>query len=155
MTPWQTLRRAILPQAARVALPLSNSFISLVKDTSLAATIQVPELFRQAAHYLAYAEVFTMYLAASLIYWVMATVLSACKTTENQLNRQERDPNECYRRQKPGEKFHGQTVLHGIDLVEQGSGGDYRTEWFRERRRCCAALTCLNSRKVEPSVSVI
>ncbi|VEB58050.1 ABC transporter membrane protein [Salmonella enterica subsp. enterica] len=44
MTPWQTLRRAILPQAARVALPpLSNSFISLVKDTSLAATIQVPE----------------------------------------------------------------------------------------------------------------
>ena len=29
MTPWQTLRRAILPQAARVALPpLSNSFIS-------------------------------------------------------------------------------------------------------------------------------
>ncbi|SQC44688.1 cystine ABC transporter [Klebsiella pneumoniae] len=37
MTPWQTMRRAILPQAARVALPpLSNSFISLVKDTSLA-----------------------------------------------------------------------------------------------------------------------
>ncbi len=36
MTPWQTMRRAILPQAARVALPpLSNSFISLVKDTSL------------------------------------------------------------------------------------------------------------------------
>lgn len=32
MTPWQTMRRAILPQAARVALPpLSNSFISLVK----------------------------------------------------------------------------------------------------------------------------
>ncbi|MDP0742467.1 ABC transporter permease subunit, partial [Klebsiella pneumoniae] len=48
-TPWPTVRRAILPQAARVALPpLSNSFISLVKDTSLAATLQVPELFRQA-----------------------------------------------------------------------------------------------------------
>jgi ABC-type lipoprotein export system ATPase subunit len=29
--------------------------------------------------------------------------------------------NECDRSQKPGEKFHGQTVLHGIDLeVEQG-----------------------------------
>lgn len=54
MTPWQTLRRAILPQAARVALPpLSNSFISPVKDTSLAATIQVPELFRRAVNYLA------------------------------------------------------------------------------------------------------
>jgi len=33
MTPWQTMRRAILPQAARVALaPLSTSFISLVKN---------------------------------------------------------------------------------------------------------------------------
>ena len=70
MTPWQTMRRAILPQAARVALPpLSNSFISLVKDTSLAATIQVPELFRQAQLITSRTlEVFTMYLAASLIY---------------------------------------------------------------------------------------
>ena len=95
MTPWQTLRRAILPQAARVALPpLSNSFISLVKDTSLAATIQVPELFRQAQLITSRTlEVFTMYLAASLIYWVMATVLSALQNYfENQLNRQERDP---------------------------------------------------------------
>ncbi|KAA2015079.1 cystine ABC transporter permease [Escherichia coli] len=34
MTPWQTMRRAILPQAARVALPpLSNSFISLLMIT--------------------------------------------------------------------------------------------------------------------------
>ncbi|MFO5849814.1 hypothetical protein ACLBSO_06380, partial [Klebsiella pneumoniae] len=38
-------------------------------------------------------EVFTMYLAASLIYWVMATVLSSLQNYfENQLNRQERDP---------------------------------------------------------------
>ncbi|HCR3984721.1 TPA: cystine ABC transporter permease [Kluyvera georgiana] len=95
MTPWQTMRRAILPQAARVALPpLSNSFISLVKDTSLAATIQVPELFRQAQLITSRTlEVFTMYLAASLIYWVMATVLSVLQNYfENQLNRQERDP---------------------------------------------------------------
>ncbi|EKI6394885.1 cystine ABC transporter permease [Salmonella enterica] len=91
----ETLRRAILPQAARVALPpLSNSFISLVKDTSLAATIQVPELFRQAQLITSRTlEVFTMYLAASLIYWVMATVLSALQNYfENQLNRQEREP---------------------------------------------------------------
>ncbi|MDU5712504.1 MAG: cystine ABC transporter permease [Citrobacter freundii] len=92
---WQTMRRAILPQAARVALPpLSNSFISLVKDTSLAATIQVPELFRQAQLITSRTlEVFTMYLAASLIYWVMATVLSALQNYfEEQLNRQEREP---------------------------------------------------------------
>jgi cystine transport system permease protein len=71
MTRAQTMRRAILPQAARTALPpLGNSFISLVKDTALAATIQVPELFRQAQLITARTfEIFTMYLAAALIYW--------------------------------------------------------------------------------------
>jgi len=41
----QALRRVIFPQAARVAVPpLSNTFISLVKDTSLAAVILVPDV---------------------------------------------------------------------------------------------------------------
>ncbi|GMA88571.1 hypothetical protein GCM10025868_38210 [Angustibacter aerolatus] len=45
-----TLRRVVLPQAARVAVPpLSNTFISLVKDTSLASTIQVVEPVPQGA----------------------------------------------------------------------------------------------------------
>ncbi|MGX9236011.1 cystine ABC transporter permease [Pantoea ananatis] len=94
MTPWQTLRRVVLPQAARTALPpLGNSFISLVKDTSLAATIQVPELFRQAQLITSRTlEVFTMYLAASLIYWVMATVLSALQNRlEAHVNRQDQE----------------------------------------------------------------
>lgn len=94
MTPWQTLRRVVLPQAARTALPpLGNSFISLVKDTSLAATIQVPELFRQAQLITSRTlEVFTMYLAASLIYWVMATVLSALHNRlEAHVNRQDQE----------------------------------------------------------------
>ena len=94
MTKWQILRRAILPQAGRVALPpLSNSFIGLVKDTSLAATIQVPELFRQAQLITSRTlEVFTMYLAASLIYWVMASALSVLQNYfERQLSRQERE----------------------------------------------------------------
>ncbi|PHY20195.1 cystine ABC transporter permease [Caulobacter sp. BP25] len=75
----QALRRVILPQAARTAVaPLSNSFISLVKDTSLAATIQVPELFRQTQLITARTyEIFTMYLAAAAIYWVVSTVLAA------------------------------------------------------------------------------
>lgn len=95
MTRWQILRRAILPQAARVSLPpLGNSFISLVKDTSLAATIQVPELFRQAQLITSRTlDVFTMYLAASLIYWIMATVLSTLQNHfENKLSRQDREP---------------------------------------------------------------
>ncbi len=69
MTRAQTLRRAILPQAMRTALP--------VKDTALAATIQVPELFRQAQLVSARTfEIFTMYLSAALIYWVLASILA-------------------------------------------------------------------------------
>ncbi len=78
MSGFQAMRRVILPQAARIALPpLGNSFISLVKDTSLAATIQVPELFRQAQLITARTyEIFTMYIAAALIYWLLSSVLA-------------------------------------------------------------------------------
>ncbi|PHY13388.1 amino acid ABC transporter permease [Caulobacter sp. B11] len=78
MTRGQTLRRVILPQAARTAVaPLANSFISLVKDTSLAATIQVPELFRQAQLITARTfEIFTMYLAAAALYWILSSLLA-------------------------------------------------------------------------------
>jgi cystine transport system permease protein len=74
----QTMRLVILPQAARVALPpLGNSFISLVKDTSLAATIQVPELFRQAQLITARTfQIFTMYLTAAILYWIISTGLN-------------------------------------------------------------------------------
>ncbi|WP_417788511.1 cystine ABC transporter permease [Stutzerimonas xanthomarina] len=90
----QTLYRAILPQAARTALPpLGNSFISLVKDTALAATIQVPELFRQAQLITARTfEIFTMYLAAALIYWLLASVLAYFQgRLEDRVNRHEQD----------------------------------------------------------------
>ena len=89
-----TLYRAILPQAARTALPpLGNSFISLVKDTALAATIQVPELFRQAQLITARTfEIFTMYLAAALIYWLLASVLAYFQgRLEDRVNRHEQD----------------------------------------------------------------
>lgn len=74
----QTMRLVIIPQAARVALPpLGNSFISLVKDTSLAATIQVPELFRQAQLITARTfQIFTMYFTAAVLYWIISTALS-------------------------------------------------------------------------------
>ncbi len=78
MTSAQAMRRVVLPQAARVALaPLGNTFISLIKDTSLAATIQVPELFRQAQLITARTyQVFTMYIAAAAIYWIMSSALA-------------------------------------------------------------------------------
>ena len=87
MTSTQAMRRVILPQAARVALPpLGNTFISLVKDTSLAATIQVPELFRQAQLITARTyQIFTMYIAAAFIYWVISSALAF---VQNRLERQ-------------------------------------------------------------------
>ncbi|MCR2763945.1 amino acid ABC transporter permease [Microbacterium sp. zg.B48] len=73
------LTRIILPQAARVSVPpLSNTFISLVKDTSLASLILVTELFRQAQTIAAFTyEFMIIYLEAALIYWLFCLVLSA------------------------------------------------------------------------------
>ena len=75
----QTLRRIILPQAARVSVPpLSNTFISLVKDTSLASLILVTELFRRAEEIATFSNEFMLlYLEAALIYWVICLALSS------------------------------------------------------------------------------
>jgi cystine transport system permease protein len=72
------LRRIILPQAARVSVPpLSNTFISLVKDTSLASVILVVELFRQAQQIATVSNQFLLiYLEAALVYWVICLILS-------------------------------------------------------------------------------
>ena len=72
------LRRIILPQASRVAVPpLSNTLISLVKDTSLASTILVTELLRQAQIIAAPTfEFFALYGTAAVYYWVICLVLS-------------------------------------------------------------------------------
>ncbi|MED4584533.1 amino acid ABC transporter permease [Brevibacillus choshinensis] len=74
----QALRRIILPQATRVSVPpLSNSFISLVKDTSLAATITVTEMFRVAQQITATTyEPLVLYCVAAIIYLMFSTVLS-------------------------------------------------------------------------------
>jgi cystine transport system permease protein len=75
----RALGRIILPQAARVSVPpLSNTFISLVKDTSLASLILVTELFRQAQQVAAFSQEFMLlYLEAALIYWLICLVLSS------------------------------------------------------------------------------
>lgn len=75
----QAMRRTILPQATRVAVPpLSNTFISLVKDTSLAAAITVPELFQSAQRIVATTyEPLILYIEAALIYLALSSVLSA------------------------------------------------------------------------------
>lgn len=73
-----TLRRVVLPQATRTAIPpLSNTLISLVKDTSLASTIQVTELLRVAQEAAAPTyQFFALYGVAAVYYWVICLALS-------------------------------------------------------------------------------
>lgn len=90
MTYTQALKRIVLPQAARVSIPpLSNTFISLLKDTSLASLILVAEMFRKAQEIAAKNyEFLLLYIEAGAIYWIMCTVLSIIQgRIEDKLNR--------------------------------------------------------------------
>ena len=78
MTYLQTMRRIVLPQALRTAFPpLSNSLISMVKDTSLAANITVTEMFMVTQRIVARTyEPLLLYLEVGLIYLIFSTVLT-------------------------------------------------------------------------------
>ena len=64
--------------ALRISVPsLSNTFISTVKDTSLASLVWIAELFRVAQNITAENyEFILIYSEAALIYWVFCFVLS-------------------------------------------------------------------------------
>lgn len=74
----QSLRRVILPQATRVSIPpLSNTFISLIKDTSLASLILVTEMFRRAQEIAATNyEFLLLYSEVAILYWIICFFLS-------------------------------------------------------------------------------
>jgi len=78
MTNGQMMRRIVLPQATRVALPtLMNYFIDMIKATSLAFTLGVTELMgatqKEAAGSFLYFEAF---IVAAIIYWIVVEMLS-------------------------------------------------------------------------------
>ena len=74
----QIIRRIVLPQALRTAFPpLSNSLISMVKDTSLAANITVMEMFMATQRIAARTyEMLPLYCEVALIYLIFSTVLT-------------------------------------------------------------------------------
>jgi polar amino acid transport system permease protein len=77
MTYLQVLKRIILPEAIEVALPsLGNSFIGLIKGTSLAFTCAVVEMTAQgkilAGRNFRY---FETYISLAIIYWVTTIVV--------------------------------------------------------------------------------
>ena len=78
MSPMQTMREVIFPQAFRRMLPpLGNEFITLIKDTSLAAVIGFEELFRQGQLMVATTyKAFEIYIAVAVVYLVLTTLSS-------------------------------------------------------------------------------
>jgi cystine transport system permease protein len=90
LTQAQTLRYVIGPQALRLAVPsLSNSLISLIKDTSLVSVIAVGELMLATKEVIATTfQPFPLYLAAAGIYWAMSASFETLqKKLEVRLNR--------------------------------------------------------------------
>lgn len=78
MSKLQTMTEVIIPQAALVAVPsLANSFISLLKDTSLVASITVPEILMTSKSIIAVRfEPMLLYCEAALIYLIFSTMLT-------------------------------------------------------------------------------
>jgi putative S-methylcysteine transport system permease protein len=78
MTKVQAYRRILLPQATRNALPATgNQFISLIKETSLAFTLGVVELFAEAKIMAAESlKFFETYLAVAIVYWILIILYS-------------------------------------------------------------------------------
>lgn len=75
----QIMWHIILPQAFKNAFPsLSNSLISMVKDTSLAANITVVEMFMATQRIVANTwEPLALYCEVALVYLLFSTVLTA------------------------------------------------------------------------------
>lgn len=78
MTYQQAFWRIIVPQAAKVSVPpLFNTFISLVKDTSLASNIMIAEMFRKAQEFAASSlKYLLIYSEVAFIYLIFCTLLN-------------------------------------------------------------------------------
>lgn len=78
LTYWQTMFGIILPQSIRIATPpLANVQLDIIKASSLAAMITVPEIF-QKARIVGGREFdfMTMYIVVALIYWGLCSIMT-------------------------------------------------------------------------------
>jgi polar amino acid transport system permease protein len=78
MTSMQTRRRIILPQAFKIVIPaIGNDFIALIKDTSLASVIALPELLQKARLVGGRTYDFlSPLLVAAAVYWALTIFFS-------------------------------------------------------------------------------
>jgi cystine transport system permease protein len=90
LTYGQSLRFVVLPQALRVAVPsMSNTLISLIKDTSLVSVITMTELMLATKEVIATTfRPLPLYIAAAVIYWILSLLFEQLQRhTERRLNR--------------------------------------------------------------------
>ncbi|CDZ58988.1 amino acid ABC transporter permease [Neorhizobium galegae] len=76
-----TLRKVVLPQALRIVIPpMTNNCVSMFKDTSLASTVALPELLKEATDAQALYANPTPLIGAALIYiaflWPMVRLVN-------------------------------------------------------------------------------
>jgi polar amino acid transport system permease protein len=86
MTPWQTMRRVILPQAVRIIIPdIGNQFIAMQKDSALVSVMGIWEITYRANRLARIDSKFMeMFLLAAALYWIL-TIISSW--LENRLER--------------------------------------------------------------------
>lgn len=84
----QTFFKIILPQVIKTILPsITNEVITLVKDTSLAYTIGVAEMFTQAKIISAAQSAMTALIVAGVFYYFMNLIVAfVMSKLENKLN---------------------------------------------------------------------
>jgi len=87
---WQALGHVVLPQALRIAVPaMSNTLISLIKDTSLVSVITMTELMLMTKELISVTfRPLPLYLAAAAIYWLLSLFFEAIqRRAERRFNR--------------------------------------------------------------------
>ncbi len=78
LSPWQTMRLIIFPQALKTALPaLCNEFITLIKETSILAYIALTELTKAGDYIRSKTySAFTPYIVSGILYLIVTGVLT-------------------------------------------------------------------------------
>ena len=72
----QTFQRIVLPQVIKRVLPaMGNEVVTLVKDTSLAFSLGVLEMFTQARAIVTSQRTMAAFAVAALIYWVTCLII--------------------------------------------------------------------------------
>jgi ABC-type amino acid transport system permease subunit len=89
LSPARVLRKVVLPQAARVAVPpTGNELIGMIKYTSLASVISLRELLTTAQVQVSVTFRYAEYYAAALVYYLV--IVSAIMAVQSRIERRMR-----------------------------------------------------------------